>query len=94
MKLVINTAWGTISEESAKLRRDPQFIEDVETGRFVGHFDERWGKAEALKVVEIPDYATDFLIVDYDGQESVLYVVDGKIHMIENENCRIITESR
>ena len=92
MKIVINTSWGTISEESAKLRRDPQFIEDVETGRFVGRINEHFGYAETLKVVEIPDYATDFLIVDYDGQESILYVVDGKIHMIENENCRIITE--
>ena len=70
MKMVINTSWGAISEESAKLRRDPKFIEDVESGRFVGRINERLGYAETLKVVDIPDYATDFLIVDYDGQEN------------------------
>lgn len=37
-----------------------------------------WG-AE-LKVVEIPDNATDYEINDYDGHESIIYVVDGKLY--------------
>ena len=81
MKLVINTAYGGIMERSAALRRDPQFIADVESGRFVGDFDERYGLAETLKVVEIPDDATDMMIVNYDGTEGVIYVCDGIIHI-------------
>lgn len=32
-----------------------------------------------LQVVEIPDYATDYMVTDCDGKETVIYVVDGKI---------------
>lgn len=82
MKLVINTSYGGITDESAKLRKDPQFIEDVECGRFVGREQDAWGKhIETLRVVEIPDEATDALIVNYDGIETVLYTIDGKIYM-------------
>lgn len=35
-----------------------------------------------LVVKEIPDNATDYRIIDYDGAEEILYVVDGKIHSI------------
>lgn len=33
----------------------------------------------SLRVVEIPDEATDFYINEYDGDEEVIYVLDGKI---------------
>lgn len=79
MEIVINTAYGNISTESAKLRRDPLFIADVKSGRFVGRTD-GWGYAELLRVVEIPDAATDYQIVQYDGSEMVIYCLDGKIH--------------
>ena len=35
-----------------------------------------------LKVVEIPNIATDYLIEEYDGAEKVYYVVDGKIRIV------------
>ena len=38
------------------------------------------GRGALLKVVEIPDDATDWEFNDYDGIESVTYVVDGKIY--------------
>lgn len=79
MKIVINEAYGGITDESAALRIDPQFIEDVESGRFVGRIVEKWGYAETLRVVEIPDDATDYRIVNYDGYELVIYVRDGMI---------------
>ena len=34
----------------------------------------------AIVIVEIPDETTDWEINEYDGLESVTYVVDGKIH--------------
>ena len=33
-----------------------------------------------LCVVEIPKEATDYKILEYDGAESVIYVLNGKIH--------------
>lgn len=38
------------------------------------------GSFAKLVIVDIPDNCTDHEIVDYDGMESVIYVVDGKIH--------------
>lgn len=35
-----------------------------------------------LQVVEIPDNATDWMLNEHDGLESILYVVDGKIHRL------------
>lgn len=38
------------------------------------------GRSAKLKVVEIPDTCTDYEINDYDGFETIIYVVDGKIY--------------
>lgn len=34
---------------------------------------------EDLEIEEIPDTATDWAICEYDGAETVIYVIDGKI---------------
>ena len=88
MKVVLNTSYGHITEESANLRFNKQFIEDVESGRFVGRQVEgSWGGyAETLAVFEIPDNATDICIVNYDGAEGIFYVVDGGIHFKGSED--------
>ena len=38
------------------------------------------GSSAKLKVVEIPDNCTDYEISDYDGVETITYVVDGKLY--------------
>ena len=38
------------------------------------------GSSARLKVVEIPDNFTDYEITDYDGVETITYVIDGKIY--------------
>ena len=38
------------------------------------------GHSAELKVIEIPDNATDWDIEDYDGIERIVYVVDGKLN--------------
>ena len=43
------------------------------------HLDEH-GKYGDLALVEIPDNCTDYEIDEYDGWESIIYVVDGKIY--------------
>ena len=87
MKLVINTDFGGfgINREIAKKygfdkrdvpRTDKELIELIESG--IDCNDD----CSELSVVEIPDETTDYYINDYDGAESVLYVVDGKIHFV------------
>lgn len=98
MKLVINNCYGGMETEHKALRADPEFIAKVEAGfdgKEKNHFEftttagERkafdFGRLEHLIVVEIPDESTDYYIEDYDGVESVIYVVDGKIHVLTVE---------
>lgn len=40
------------------------------------------GKWASLEIVEIPDETTDWIINEYDGYETLYYVVYGKIHTI------------
>jgi hypothetical protein len=81
MKIVINGYFGGygygVAEEFDELveryendRTAPELVE------FVENHPEECGD---LIVEEIPDTATDYYINEYDGSESVLFVVDGKI---------------
>lgn len=84
MKIVINGDWGGFSltkevartlgvetyDDSYAVRTNPALIKMLEEGQ----------KINDLKVVEIPDNATDYMIREYDGNESIIYVVDGKLH--------------
>ena len=56
-------------------RDDPELISLVEQ-----YPDKVSGECAELEVVEIPDNCTDYEFIDYDGMESIIYVVDGKIH--------------
>lgn len=86
MKIVLNKAFGGFSVPQAvcdelgctrygwnyagdemDLRREPALVEWAET------------HDSALKVVDIPDTATDWELSDYDGMESIIYVVGGKL---------------
>ena len=85
MKYVINGDFGTfcVKESVAKAygfdpycveRDNPMLIHLIESG-----VDCNTDYSE-LKVVDVPDNATDYEIDEYDGLESIIYVVDGKIH--------------
>lgn len=56
-------------------RDNPDFVALVEE---LGDRANDW--ASRLRVVEIPDGVTDYRINDYDGLESILYVLNGKIY--------------
>lgn len=89
MKIVVNKEYGGfgISEEAEmmlvpwfdvydkKNRTHPVLVEVVEALGIRAN-----GRYAQLSVVEIPDTATDWDISDYDGFESIVYVVDGKLH--------------
>ena len=85
MKLVINNCYGgfELSEKAREMlgvnpydikRNDPKLIQIVEE---LG--EKASGKSANLQIVEIPDEITDFDISEYDGVETVIYVMDGKI---------------
>ena len=82
MKIVINANFGgygcDVSEQYEDLvdryegdRTNPELVAFVEN-----HPDD----CGDLAVMTIPDNATDWDIEDYDGCESLIYVVDGKIY--------------
>ena len=82
MKIVINADFGgygcDVSEQYEDLvdryegdRTNPELVSFVEN-----HPDD----CGDLAVMTIPDNATDWDIQDYDGNEDLIYVVDGKIH--------------
>ena len=92
MKIVINECYGGFgfSDEAKKIlgkeykyewdvkRDDPKLIALIEEmgNEFVSD------KLSCLVVVEVPEEATDYMIREYDGYESVIYVVDGKIKIL------------
>lgn len=89
MKIVINTCYGGFGinskwcmknceegccrEDLRKCRECAKLIRAIEEGENV---DDNFSK---LAVVEFPNEATDYELLEYDGIESLLYVLDGKI---------------
>lgn len=84
MKFVLNKCYGGYglsdwAEEqmgcSEPYRDDPELVSLVEQ-----YPDKVSASCAELQIVEIPDNTTDYEIDEYDGFESITYVVDGKIH--------------
>ena len=96
MKVVINDCFGGFSVNSkiAKKyfngefyriqRTDPTLINLIESGINCD------GSCAELKVVEIPENATDWRVIEYDGAEYIIYVVDGKMHSIYSPSISTI----
>lgn len=89
MKVVINSCFGgfsTTREFSESIgaptpyhipRWNAKLIKAVEADAEAIN-----GTCAKLKVVEFPDEATDWELNEYDGLESITYVVDGKLYHI------------
>lgn len=87
MKFVINTCFGGFGlSEVARVflnveddwdveRDDPMLVACIEA---LG--EKAFGRFAELKVITIPEEATDWELDEYDGAESITYVLDGKIH--------------
>lgn len=88
MKIVINECFGGFSlpkEFCEKYHMDKYDDIDRTDERLVSFVESRGHVKEncaRLVVEEIPDNATDYMISDYDGAESIYYVVNGKIKEI------------
>ena len=89
MKFVLNKCYGgfDLSEEAQEIlgqadfeirRDDPDLLALIEEKgiQFVQ------GKYAKLKVVEVPESATDFTLDEYDGWERIIYVVNGKLNFV------------
>ena len=93
MKVLINTCYGgfSVSKEVYERmgkeydgfgyafdgeRTNPDLISIVEE---IGS-ERASGSCANLRVVDIPEEATDWRIDEYDGSESIVYVLDGKMH--------------
>ena len=63
------------------IREDEKLIALVEQGEDIG------ASFADIGLAEIPDNATDYEIIEYDGKEDVLYVVDGKIRYAKTYLC-------
>ena len=87
MQMVINGTYGGFKlpedyaavktdgwryDDSIECRTDLDLIDIVLSDDYNGD----------LTVAELPDNATDYHISDYDGAETLIYVVDGKLHFI------------
>lgn len=94
MKLVVNRCFGgfTLSEELMRLLNATSPYEYDEYSKrsdeslvgLVEHIGSKRasGAFAQLEVVTLPKNTTDYRITDYDGVETVWYVVDGKIHRL------------
>ena len=90
MKIVINDCFGgfELSNEALQTlgvkrsaqvaRTDSRLIKMVEEDA-----DNVNASCSNLAIVEIPDESTDWMIQDYDGTETVFYVLDGKIYQAD-----------
>lgn len=89
MKMIINDCFGGFgirqeilekfkltmySEGDDIVRTNPQLIKMIEAGEDISE------DYASLKVVEIPDESTDYFLDEYDGLESIIYVLNGKLH--------------
>lgn len=91
MKIVVTRVYGefrnpTISldpfEVKSPFRYDRSIRCDPILVKVVENYRSNNNELPSLMVVDIPDESTDWIITDYNGVETVHYVVDGKIHSI------------
>lgn len=93
MKLVVNTTYGGFKVPKSVLAElgypddyscyDRNIRGDLRLIKMVEENPKRFMDCGTkLRVVELPRGTTDYEVLDYDGKESVIYVLDGKIKYI------------
>ena len=89
MQIVVNKCFGCFGLSDAALQSLPEGIDWSEHANRVNPLliqvvsDLGPGantRFSELSIFDIPEEATDWAIEDYDGFETILYVLDGKIY--------------
>ena len=85
MTLVLNKAFGGFSLPNGFMEEYGytwKYASDVnrDDPRLINWVSNNPNESEDLECVEIPNEATDYEIDEYDGFESVTYVVNGKLY--------------
>lgn len=86
MKIVLNKCYGAYAlSDWAKETLGIEFSDEINRNQLdlidlVENFPEKVSANYALlSIVEIPDESTDWEINEYDGYESITFVLDGKL---------------
>lgn len=90
MKYILNKCFGGFSVNESVLKElGYKHVYDVrrDDKRLIKIIEERGSKnvqgmSAMLKVVDIPAEATDWTMVDYDGIERIIYVINGKLNYL------------
>ena len=69
-EIILNRAFGGISDEAAAHRQDPEWIRRVKAGY---HGEDKGWIHENLQVYTIPSGTVDWKILNYDGKEGLVY---------------------
>lgn len=92
MKIVYNNNWGGFAwpfsiaiafnlieryDPTREDRCNPEIIEALQT------LNDR--ESGDLAICEIPDEATDWMVIDYDGRETVYYVFNGQLYSSDED---------
>jgi hypothetical protein len=90
MEIVINRCWGgfNLSKDACALLKCEPYDYDSYNMRndfnLISAIKTLGSRADGihanLVIREIPDESTDYKIIDYDGMESIIYVLNGKLH--------------
>lgn len=93
MKAVINACYGGFGlpkDVCEKISIDPSDVFELSEDKtfrtnkdLIQIIEENPERFEELAIVDIPDEATDWVINEYDGLETVIAVVNGKIIYID-----------
>ena len=81
MKIVINASYGGFGLDVAEQYEDwvCNFEDDRTNAELVEFVETHPDECGDLAVITIPEEATDWEMDEYDGLESVIYVLNGKI---------------
>lgn len=82
MKVVISKGYGEFSRFSPSGKYWElmyNYYENRSNSTFVEKVEKYPEEFEGLQIAHIPEEATDYTIVEFDGFEVVFYVVNGKI---------------
>lgn len=87
-QILVNKCYGgySLSDEAIEALGNIDCRYDRTNPEILRIFDEMGSEAfggdyAKIKKVTLPEETTDWKMFDYDGVETIIYVVDGKIHI-------------